>query len=49
VQQLVDFKDGKANYNLVIGGEPAFGYAYRKSTGKNREVIFLRHTEKILT
>jgi hypothetical protein len=38
--------DAKAHYNKVINNKPALGNFYRKSTGVNREVIFLGHTKK---
>ena len=44
VQQLMDFENGKATYKKVVDNQPAEGWIFSKSTGENKEVIFLRHT-----
>lgn len=47
VQQLEFIENGKAFYNKVIADRPASSHHFRKSTGQNKEVIFLRHTELV--
>ena len=44
VQQLKSFTNNKACYNKVINNESATGYHFEKTTGINKEVIFLRST-----